>query len=130
MDFEWIRVVLSQLKLIVRDERSFSIHYLNVVINPLCGNLDICLNYQVNAYFWSRNSVRAFRSQIATESERCFLGRALVQFSRFPSTRMHLVLSVTSASTNSFVNPVQELMADTPGIVPTLCYMTQKTEGD
>ena len=37
----------------VRVERSFPIHYLNVVIKPLCGNLDICLNY----YFGSQNSV-------------------------------------------------------------------------
>jgi len=29
----------------VRAERSFAIHYLNVVLKPLCGNLDICLNY-------------------------------------------------------------------------------------
>jgi len=40
------------------------------------------------------------------------------------------VLSVTSASTSSLVNPVQELITDTPGIVPTLCFMTQKTEAD
>jgi len=50
----------------VRAERSFAIRYLNVVIKPLCGNLDICLNY----YFRSRNSVRVL--SIATESERCF----------------------------------------------------------
>jgi len=37
----------------VRAERSFVIRYLNVVIKPLCGNLDICLNN----YFQSRNSV-------------------------------------------------------------------------
>ena len=41
----------------VRAERSFAIRYLNVVIKPLYGNLDICLNYLVNAYFQSRNSV-------------------------------------------------------------------------
>jgi len=29
----------------VRAERSFAILNLNVVIKPLCGNLDICLNY-------------------------------------------------------------------------------------
>jgi len=29
----------------VRAERSFAICYLNVVIKPLCGNLDICLNH-------------------------------------------------------------------------------------
>ena len=28
------------------------------------------------------------------------------------------------------LNPVQELIANTSGIVPTLCYMTQKTEAD
>jgi len=40
----------------VRAEQSFAIRYLNVVIRPLCGNLDICLN----GYFRSRNSVRVF----------------------------------------------------------------------
>ena len=40
----------------VRAERSFAIRYLNVVIKPLCGNLDICLNY----YFRSQNSVCVF----------------------------------------------------------------------
>jgi len=35
-------------------EQSFAIHYLNVIIKPLCGNLDICLNY----YYRSQNSVR------------------------------------------------------------------------
>ena len=41
----------------VRAERLFAIRYLNVVIKPLCGNLDICPNYKANAYFQSRNSV-------------------------------------------------------------------------
>jgi len=70
MDVDWIRVVLSQLLLIVRAEWSFAIHYLNVVIKPICSNLEICLNY----YFRSRNSVRLLRSQTVTESERCFFG--------------------------------------------------------
>jgi len=29
----------------VRAEHSFVIRYLDIVIKPLCGNLDICLNY-------------------------------------------------------------------------------------
>jgi len=29
----------------VKAERSFATRYLNVVIKPLCGKLDICLNY-------------------------------------------------------------------------------------
>jgi len=33
------------LNSLVRAERSFAIRYLNVVIKPLCGNLDICINY-------------------------------------------------------------------------------------
>ena len=37
----------------VRADRSFAIRYLIVVIKPLCGNVDICLNY----YFRSRNPV-------------------------------------------------------------------------
>jgi len=52
----------------VRAERLFTIRDLNVVIKPLCGNLDICLNY-------CRGILNAcFGSKIATESERCFLG--------------------------------------------------------
>jgi len=43
---------------LVRAEQSFAIHYPNVVIKPLCGNLDICLNYHANAYYQSKNSVR------------------------------------------------------------------------
>ena len=42
----------------VRAEWSFALRYLNVVIKPLCGNLDICLNYEANAYFRSQNAVR------------------------------------------------------------------------
>jgi len=38
----------------VRAELLFAIRYLNVIIQPLWGNLDICLNY----YFRLRNSVR------------------------------------------------------------------------
>ena len=34
-------------------ERLFAIHYLNLIIKPLFGNLDICLNY----CFRSQNSV-------------------------------------------------------------------------
>jgi len=34
------------------------IHYPNVVIKSLCGNLDICLNYNASAYFRLRNSLR------------------------------------------------------------------------
>ena len=65
-------------------EWSFAIHYLNVLIKPLCINLDICLNY----YFRSRNSVRMLS---VTDLDRkwkmiCWivlLGSALVQFNRF-----------------------------------------------
>ena len=35
----------TNFKSLVRAERSFAIRYLNVVIKPLCGNLEICLNY-------------------------------------------------------------------------------------
>jgi len=52
----------------VRAERSFAIRYLNIVIKPLCGNLDICLNY----YFRSRNSVRVVSVADHDRSERCF----------------------------------------------------------
>ena len=63
------------LNLPVRTERLFEIHYLsdikdvtdylNVVIIPLCGNLDI-----------RRILYGCFQSQIATGSETCFLDRA------------------------------------------------------
>jgi len=59
----------------VRAERSFAIRYLNVVVKPLCGNLDICLNY----YFRSRNSVRVLA---VAES---------ISVAKNPSTRMHLM---------------------------------------
>jgi len=74
---------LSNFNSSVRAEQSFAIRYLNVVIKPLCSNLDICLNYRANAYFRSRNSVRVLRSQIATERERCFFG------SRFSVALLH-----------------------------------------
>ena len=67
----------------VRAEQSFAIRYLNVVIKPFCGNLDICLSYYANAYFRSQNSVRVLRSRTATESERCFSG------SRFSVALLH-----------------------------------------
>jgi len=67
----------------VRAEQLFAIQYLNIVIKPLCNNLDICLNYLANAYFRSRNFVRVLRSQIATESGRCFFG------SRFSVALLH-----------------------------------------
>jgi len=96
----------------VRAERSFATH-LNIVIKPLCDNLDICLNYQ--AYFRSRNSVRVLRSRTATESERCFFGSRfsvallcnLADFAteihigrKKSSTRMHLM----SGSQNKLQN--------------------------
>jgi len=42
----------------VRAEQSFAIRYPNVVIKSVCGNLDICLNYYANAYFWSWPKVK------------------------------------------------------------------------
>ena len=57
----------------VRADRSFAIPYLNVVIKPLCGNVDICLTTRLtrmqpkvkNAFldcaFWPRN-LADFRS--------------------------------------------------------------------
>ena len=44
----------------VRAERLFAIRYLNVVIKPLCGNLDICLIY----YFRSRTFGRTSRPKV------------------------------------------------------------------
>ena len=70
----------------VRAEQSFAICYPNVVIESLCGNLDICLNYYANAYFQSQNSVRVL--SVADRDRKLFFlivlfGRALEQFSRF-----------------------------------------------
>ena len=75
---------------LVRAERSFAIRYPNVVIKPLCSNIDICLNYQANAYFRSRNSVRVLSVANATESHRCFFGLRFSVANK-PSTRMHLL---------------------------------------
>ena len=61
-----------------RAERSFAIRYLNVVIKPLCGNLDIC----PTTTFGHGILFACFRSQIATECERCFFG------SRFSVARL------------------------------------------
>jgi len=82
----------------VTTERSFAIRYLNVVIKPLCGNLESCLNY----CFRSRDSV----CLLSVATERCFFGsrysvallRTLADFAteiysvvKNPSTRMHLL---------------------------------------
>ena len=53
-----------------RAGRSCAIRYLNVVIKPLCGNLDICLNY----YFRSRNPFACFRSRITTRKWKMLFG--------------------------------------------------------
>jgi len=52
------RIELSSLNFnsSFRAERSSAIRYPNVVIESLCGNLDIC--YHDNAYFQLRNSIR------------------------------------------------------------------------
>ena len=69
----WISIgsELSSLNLhtLVRAKQLFAIHNSKVVIKPLCGNLDICLNYYANAYFRSQKFVRV---QTATEMKRFF----------------------------------------------------------
>ena len=104
-----IRSELSSLNFnsSVRAEQSFAIHYFNVVIKSLCGNLAT----RLTPTFGREILFACFRSQTAIESERCFriafFGRALEQFSRFrdrnpfwsqkrPSTRMHLLPSCLS----------------------------------
>ena len=87
----------------VKTERSFTICYLNVVIRPLCGNLDICLNY----YFWSRNSVCMLLVADRDRKWRCSFGSRFsvgllhnsayfateIHFSHEnPSTRKHLLI--------------------------------------
>ena len=69
--------------LTVRAERSSAIRYLNVVIKPLCSNLDISLDY-----FRPRNSVCVLFC-IA------LFGRALAKFSRFPTRARECTLYVT-----------------------------------
>jgi len=52
---------------LVRLERSFAICYLNIVIKPLCGNLDIFLNYKplpLVTEFCSRAFGRRSRSKV------------------------------------------------------------------
>jgi len=58
----------------IRAEWSFTIRYLNVVIMPLCGNLDIWLITRLTTTFSRGILFTCFRSQIATESERYFFG--------------------------------------------------------
>ena len=40
-----------------KGERSFTMRYSNIIIESLCGNLDVCRNYHTNAYSQSRKSV-------------------------------------------------------------------------
>ena len=64
----------------IRAEQSFAIRYLNVVIKPLCGNLDIWLNY----YFLSQNFLRVL--SVANRDRKwkmLFFGRALALFTKF-----------------------------------------------
>jgi len=87
----------------VRAEQSFVIRYPNVVIKSLCGNLDICLNFQ------SRNSVGMLSVMVCdwkhanriTRPKDTFLNHAFRSRSlnssaemdsghEKPSTRMHL----------------------------------------
>ena len=54
----WISIELELSSLnpySVRAEQLFAIRYPNMVIKSLSGDLDICLNYYTNAYFWSRD---------------------------------------------------------------------------
>jgi len=55
-DIRCIRMFVTKINfnLSVRVEQSFVIHYPNVVIKSLCGNLGTCLNYHTNAYFQTR----------------------------------------------------------------------------
>jgi len=89
----------------VRAERSFVICYPNVVIKPLCSNLDICLNYHTCVYFQSRISVSVISVADRDQGERCFfklrfsvaLLNSLANFAtemnlKKLSTRMHLLL--------------------------------------
>ena len=71
MEFDRIRVVLS-LNSSARAERSFAIRYLNIVIKPLCSNLDICLTTRLTPTFGHGILLVCFRSQIATS--KCLFG--------------------------------------------------------
>jgi len=89
----------------VRAVRSFTVRYLNVVIKPLCGNLDICLTTRLPPTF-GRGILFA-----------CF-SRALAQFSRSisvvknPSTRMHLLMHNDRGlnATNARENPAKHFL--------------------
>ena len=87
----WLELSSPNFNSSVRAERLSAIGYLNVVIKPLHGNLDICLNY----CFRSRNSVRMLG--VADRNRKwkmlhwiALFGRTLEQFSRFRE-RMHLL---------------------------------------
>jgi len=60
----------------VRAERSFAIHYLNIVIKPLCGNLDICLTTRLTPTFSRGNLFACFSRWPRPKVKDAFLDRA------------------------------------------------------
>jgi len=69
-----------------RLELNDTMRYLNIVIKPLCGDLDICLNY----YFRSRNSVRV--SSVADRDRKW----NMLFGSRFSVTLLHNLADFTT----------------------------------
>ena len=71
----------------VRAERSFAIHYLNVVIKPLCGNLDIFLTASLTPTSGRGILFACFsygpRLKVKDAFWIALFGRDFAQFSRF-----------------------------------------------
>ena len=71
----------------VRAERSFAIRYLNVVIKPLCGNLDIFLTTRLTPTFGRGILFACFsrgpRPKVKDAFFIALFSRGLAQFSRF-----------------------------------------------
>ena len=71
----------------VRAKRSFAMHYLNVVIKPFRGNLEICLTTRLTPAFGRGILFTCFSRRPRLKVKDAFwitlFGRVLAQFSRF-----------------------------------------------
>ena len=79
----------------VEAERSFASRYPNVVIKPLCSDLDICPNYHAIVCFQSRNSFRLI--SVANSDRRSNMPNALGYVTFFENAYCESVLASESA---------------------------------
>jgi len=81
----------------VRAVRSFAIRYLNIVIKPLCGNLDICLTTRLTPTFSCGILFGCFSRGSQPNVKDAFLDCALkgISVAENPSMRMHLMSPVS-----------------------------------